>query len=250
MRKRLVNLLIIGLTAIAMVGCASSNSSAASSQSTGSQVSASGTQPAPGGTFDFSKQPVENKLAIGTLALEGTSNAVTAEQAKTLLPLWKAVKSLSSSSTISTDEMNALYQQIQEAMTADQVAAINNLSLKQSDFQALQQKYNIQMPQPGAAAQGTPAAKSGSSSGGSTTGGANNNASGGGFPGGDPGGMGMPPDGGAGGPGGMPPDQGQSSGRAQVTPSGTRPAGQGPRGGMNTMFIDPLIKVLQERAAA
>lgn len=244
MRKRLVNLLMIGLAAVVLIGCSSSKSSSVSSSSTGSQTpSANTTQLTPGGNFDFSKQPIESKLAIGTLALEGTSNAVTAEQAKTLLPLWKAVKSLSTSSTISTDEMNALYQQIQEAMTPDQITAINNLSLKQSDLQALQQKYNVQMPQPGAVPQGTPVARSGSSSGSNTTGG--------GFPGGDPGGMGMPPDGGAGGPGGMMPGQDQSSGRAQVTPSGTRPAGQGPRGGgMNTMFIDPLIKVLQERAAA
>ena len=54
-------------------------------------------------------QPIESKLALGTLILEDGEQAVTAEEAKTLLPLWKAVKSLSSSQTASQDEINALY---------------------------------------------------------------------------------------------------------------------------------------------
>ena len=35
--------------------------------------------------------PVRNQLTLGTLELDGTPNAITAEQAQTLLPLWQAL---------------------------------------------------------------------------------------------------------------------------------------------------------------
>ena len=245
MLKRKIYLLLIVVFGFALAACSGTTASGTTLQSTGSQSSSNQAQQNSGA--NPANQSIESKLAIGTLKLEGTSQAITAEQAKTLLPLWKAVKSLSSSSTVSTDEMTALYKQIQEAMTADQIKTITNLSLTQTDFQTLAQQYGVQMPQPGANPQGTPVARSGRSSSGSTTG-SNNNA--GGFPGG-PGG-GFPPDGG---PGGVPGVQGQSgTNGTSATPraQGTRPAGAGPRGagGMNTIFLDPLIKLLGQRAAA
>lgn len=236
MLKRRINLLLIVLVAVALVACSSLKLSGTSA-STSSQTSGQNQQnPA----ANFANQPVESKLAIGTLQLEGTDKAITAAQAKTLLPLWKAVKSLNNSSTASNDEMTALYKQIEEAMTADQIAAIKSLSLSQTDLQALSQKYGVTMPQPGVNPQGTPQARSSSG----TTGG--NNANGGGFPGG-PGGA--PPDGG--GPGGV--VGGQSALSNGTTAQRTPQAGQGARrfgGGMNTMFVDPLIKILGTRAAA
>lgn len=236
MLKRRINLLLIVLVAVALVACSSLKLSGTSA-STSSQTSGQNQQnPA----ANFANQPVESKLAIGTLKLEGTDKAITAAQAKTLLPLWKAVKSLNNSTTASNDEMTALYKQIEEAMTADQIAAIKSLSLSQTDLQALSQKYGVTMPQPGVNPQGTPQARSSSG----TTGG--NNANGGGFPGG-PGGA--PPDGG--GPGGV--VGGQSALSNGTTAQRTPQAGQGARrfgGGMNTMFVDPLIKILGTRAAA
>lgn len=236
MLKRRINLLLIVLVAVALVACSSLKLSGTSA-STSSQTSGQNQQnPA----ANFANQPVESKLAIGTLQLEGTDKAITAAQAKTLLPLWKAVKSLNNSATASNDEMTALYKQIEEAMTADQIAAIKSLSLSQTDLQALSQKYGVTMPQPGVNPQGTPQARSSSG----TTGG--NNANGGGFPGG-PGGA--PPDGG--GPGGV--VGGQSALSNGTTAQRTPQAGQGARrfgGGMNTMFVDPLIKILGTRAAA
>lgn len=236
MLKRRINLLLIVLVAVALVACSSLKLSGTSA-STSSQTSGQNQQnPA----ANFANQPVESKLAIGTLKLEGTDKAITAAQAKTLLPLWKAVKSLNNSATASNDEMTALYKQIEEAMTADQIAAIKSLSLSQTDLQALSQKYGVTMPQPGVNPQGTPQARSSSG----TTGG--NNANGGGFPGG-PGGA--PPDGG--GPGGV--VGGQSALSNGTTAQRTPQAGQGARrfgGGMNTMFVDPLIKILGTRAAA
>src|SRR5512133_3694458 len=140
MSKKVSLFLLISLLVFSLAGCASLNLPGASSAS--GTTNASQTQGAP----DLSNQPVESKLAIGTLSLEGTDKAVTAEQAKTLLPLWKAVKSLSSNTSASTDEINALYKQIQDAMTAEQVQAIKDMQLTTEQTQALMTKYNLQMP--------------------------------------------------------------------------------------------------------
>jgi len=77
---------------------------------------------------------LQEKLGLGILKLDGTSQAVTASQASTLLPLWKAVKSLSASDITSPAEMTALYQQIEDSLTSAQVQAIKNLNLTQSEL--------------------------------------------------------------------------------------------------------------------
>jgi ABC-type Fe3+-hydroxamate transport system substrate-binding protein len=63
------------------------------------------------------------QLLVGTLKLEDTAQAVTAGQAKTLLPLWEMLQSLSTSSTAATEEINAVVDLIKGAMTADQMSA-------------------------------------------------------------------------------------------------------------------------------
>ncbi len=93
---------------------------------------------------NFSSQPVKNKLAVGMLELEGSDLAITPAQAKELLPLWKAVKSLSKDSNTTSDEMAALYLQIEGALTASQVQAIEKLDLSTGDLTALVQKYEAQ----------------------------------------------------------------------------------------------------------
>ncbi|MFZ2096194.1 MAG: hypothetical protein WAV05_06095 [Anaerolineales bacterium] len=69
------------------------------------------------------------KLALGTLRLEGTSQAVTAEQASELLTLWEGYQSLSDSDTSSQVELDALMKQIEAAMTTDQIKAIEAMDL-------------------------------------------------------------------------------------------------------------------------
>ncbi len=218
----------------------------ASSSPSGQQGQNQPGQNQPGQPLNMANMPVEQKLAMGTLKLEGSDKAVTAEQAKTLLPLWKAVKTLNSSSNTSSQETDALYKQIEESMTADQVQAIKDMQLTPQDTQALMTKYNIQASQPqgnfptlSPQMQSTMQARRSSRNGGN--GGAQGGGPGGFPPGGDMGGI--PPD--AGGfPGGGPQMNAQGTPAAQGTPRANR----GFRGGMNTMFIDPLIKVLQERA--
>jgi len=187
------------------------------------------------------EQPLSSNLAMGTLALEGTDQAVTALQAKDLLPLWKAVKSLSSSETASTDEISALYTQIEETMTAEQVSTIKTKNLTQEELAALMEKLGIEMPQNPMGSltddeRATRVAQRQQQGGGALPVGP-----GGGMPGG-----GMPPDGGGPGGGGAGGFAGGQSG-AQITPQPGM--ANRARGGANLMFVDPLIKLLETRAA-
>jgi uncharacterized protein YceK len=90
------------------------------------------------------------KLALGTLKLEGTSQAVTAAQATELLTLWQAYASLSKSDTASQVELDALVKQIQGVMTADQLQAIEAMNLTEqaeSDvMQSLGTSANTSVP--------------------------------------------------------------------------------------------------------
>jgi hypothetical protein len=93
------------------------------------------------------RQPGENtsaQLIQGTFALEDTDLAITAEQAKTLLPLWKAYKAVSESSTSSTVEQEALIQQISEAMTPEQLANIASMSFSPEEMAALMETLGIE----------------------------------------------------------------------------------------------------------
>jgi len=185
--------------------------------------------------FDPSKMPLEQRLAIGTLKLEGSDLSVTAKEANDLLPLWKAVKSLSASDTAAPAEIQALYKQIEGVMTAEQVQAIEKMTWTQEDMRALMTQYGVQFGGPAVA--GTPQASTTRTS-------RSQSGNGGGFPGGGPGG-GAPPDG-----GGFPGAGPQGFGGQGAT-TGTPQPGQANRGGgmMNTLFVDPLIKLLQTRAA-
>jgi LysM repeat protein len=73
------------------------------------------------------------QLALGTLKLEGTTAAVTADQATRLLPLWRA---LQGSALQGDAERNAVTKQIERTMTGDQVSAIIAMRLTQEDAQA------------------------------------------------------------------------------------------------------------------
>jgi len=190
-----------------------------------------------------------DKLAPGILKLEGSDLAVTTEQAKELLPLWKAVKTLSSSDTASQLEIEAVYQQIQDTLTADQLASIEALDLSGSNLQQLMSDLGIEMGNP---------VDTGLTDSERATKIAELRASGqlaqGGGPGGPggadgvpSGGVQRPPDGGGGfvTGGDFPPDG------ADAGTSGTQTAPRvNGRGGfgMSQIFIDPLIKLLTTRA--
>jgi len=84
-----------------------------------------------------------SQLALGTLRLEGTGNAVTPAQAKTLLPLWQVIQN----GVLQSDaEMNAVLKQIEGTMTAEQLAAIAAMQLTTEDVMAYAQESGLQSP--------------------------------------------------------------------------------------------------------
>jgi hypothetical protein len=80
-----------------------------------------------------------NKLLVGTLKMVDTDQALTADEASQLLPLWQAYRSLSSSQTAAEEEVDALLNQIQSTMTTDQVNAIEAMNLTSIDMMDLMQ---------------------------------------------------------------------------------------------------------------
>lgn len=85
------------------------------------------------------------KLAIGTLKLEGTENAITPEQASDLLPLWQVYLSLVDSDTAAQAEIDGLVDQISTTLTDSQKQAIEDMQLSQPDMMSVMQEMGISM---------------------------------------------------------------------------------------------------------
>jgi hypothetical protein len=86
---------------------------------------------------------VRNQFMLGTLNLAGTPQAVTAEQAAKLLPLWQALRATTKTGGASQDEINALLSQIEGSMTAEQLTAIHEMKLSFSDMQTWAQANGV-----------------------------------------------------------------------------------------------------------
>jgi hypothetical protein len=99
-----------------------------------------------------------NMLLVGTLKLDGTDQAVSSEQAATLLPLWQAYRSLSTSQTAAQAEVDSLLKQIESTMTADQMQAITAMNLTSNDMIQLMQSLGSVGPQGTPNPQATPGA--------------------------------------------------------------------------------------------
>jgi hypothetical protein len=83
---------------------------------------------------------VSDQLALGTLLLEGTGQAITPEQAAALLPLWQVIQG----GTLQGEtEINAVLSQIEGEMTAEQLAAIAGEQLTAEDQQAWAQEQGL-----------------------------------------------------------------------------------------------------------
>jgi hypothetical protein len=142
------------------------------------------------------------KLALGTLRLEGTPQAVDSQSAAQLLPLWQLMDELSTNGAAAPQEISAVVDQIRATMTTGQVGAIDEMTLSTSDPAA-------------------PASSGDASSPSASTGG-------GGMPMDAVAGGGMPPDAGGGipGGGGMPPDpQSQNPASTNSTATSTTSGG-------------------------
>ena len=120
----------------------------------------------------------EFQLLFGSIKLAGTNNAITKEQATTLLPLWNNFKNLSmglapaqraagqgqsgsttQSQTTNTDtqtQIATFIQQILVVMTPAQIQAIAEMNITQDTAMTLMQELGLSMggPQQGAAPNG------------------------------------------------------------------------------------------------
>jgi len=95
---------------------------------------------------------IKNQLLLGTLRLEETGQAVTGEQAQALLPLWQGYAALTASGTAATEEIESVQNQIVDAMTNGQVAAIVGMRLTNEALQAFYVEAGlteVKTPEPG-----------------------------------------------------------------------------------------------------
>jgi hypothetical protein len=170
-----------------------------------------------------------SRLMMLTFALEDTDLAVTPQQAQDLLPLWKTYRAVTSSDNAASQELEALNNQIQETMTAAQLAVMEDGDFDNQAFARIMQEYGGGMQR----------ARSDSDSSSDFQG------PGSGEIGGRPGGGGEMPGGG----GGAPAELGSGAGMAAMDSEDQEnmPAGSG--GGMMTGLIDPFIDLLEARAA-
>lgn len=167
---------------------------------------------------------IATKLAVGTLKLEDTSNAVSTTQAVQLLTLWEGYQSLSKSDTSSQLELEALVKQIQGMMTANQLQAIEVMNLTE---QSVSEEMQSMIGSVNASA---PASTPGSSS-------INQPA-----PGNGPGGMPV----GAGGDSVMSAINGGTS--IQSTPASTQAISNERATQVSSMVLNTLIQLLNTRA--
>jgi hypothetical protein len=200
--KFTILVIMIFLTAFLLVGC---SSTAATTVSASNGLSGA------------------TKLALGTLKLEGTSQAVTTAQATELFTLWEGYQSLSKSDTASQVELDALVKQIQGTMTTDQIKAIDAMDLTNQSMSEIM----------------------------STLGGSESAAAPASTPGSSTLGQAAP----AGGPGGMPGGGGDSvmnaiggGMSAQSTPTATQAASNSGSSQVDSILIQGLIRMLETRS--
>jgi hypothetical protein len=220
--KKITYIMIL-ILALTVTACGSAAPSSPANPSSTSQNGSAG------------QLPATTQIALGTLKLDGTDNAVTAEQAAELLPLWETLRDLSTSDTAAQQEIQALDAQIQETMTDQQKQAITSMNLTRQDMFAVLQ------------AQGTGfgnGQRSTNSQNGNSSGNGNRNFAFG------PGAGGPPPDGG-GFPGGQVlGGRGQNRGSAEqiATAQAARQAGGGNR--IPTPLINAVIEFLKKKSGS
>lgn len=154
--KRLI--LIILVVPLLLAACSTTPSTSSGTDSSAAIAPASNQDvtPQPSGeealsteviTTDYDDATsVRNQLAFGTMKLDGTAQAVTAEQAKTLLPLWQAMSALSGNTSTVPEELNAVQNQIFASMTPEQLQAIADLQITNAKISEFYAEKGIVLP--------------------------------------------------------------------------------------------------------
>jgi hypothetical protein len=206
--------LIVVLVGMVLAGCKSSGQATPTAgESTGSAYTSKIFTTSYTGALDASSQ-----MMLGMLKLEGTENAVTAEQANAMLRFMQALQG----QVLKSDaERNAVWANIEAQLTPAQSSAVANMRLTQNDLQTWTQ---------------------------------NNSQGAGAAPQGMPGGAGMqgtPPAGqGQGGPRpqGTPGARSGQGGPGQQGGSGAPPNAGGAGMGQNNVLLNSLIRLLMSKS--
>ncbi|HVN55934.1 MAG TPA: hypothetical protein VMT46_16490 [Anaerolineaceae bacterium] len=100
-----------------------------------------------GGVGITADTPLESKLAVGLLKLEGTSLSVTPAEAKQMLPLWEKVKSEETAfnpaatpkpdASSRAEQLQSLYQEIEKTLTPQQLKALQDMSITGAELRDL-----------------------------------------------------------------------------------------------------------------
>lgn len=165
--KRIVTISILSFLALALAACGTSGGASQSNSAGGSSGANAGSSSSLN-TAPINETPATGpsglQLAAGMLKLEGTSNAVTSQQAAQLLPLWQSLQQIESTSgsqagtqgTPGTRPDPAMMQQIgaqvaliQNAMTPAQIQAITAMNLSRQDIFTTFQQAGITLGGPG-----------------------------------------------------------------------------------------------------
>jgi hypothetical protein len=139
----------IGILMLLMVTILLPACSAGASNST-----AAGTDTTAAATAEAIQVPLETQLSLGTMQLEGTEYVVNAEQAAALLPLWKLMKVLGESDITAQVEVDAVLKEIQASMSAEQLQAIEEMTLAPASMPATTRDAGNASTSQGAAAMG------------------------------------------------------------------------------------------------
>jgi len=148
-------ILILILVTGALAGCGGDDAQSATEQGRSTQAleENAGSETYASAALDTAYEgalAASSQLALGTFKLEDTKDAVTAEQAKTLLPLWQAIQG---GALQSEAETNAVLKQIEGTMQAEQLAAIATMQLTMEDLGIWMRERGVNpAPAPDAAA--------------------------------------------------------------------------------------------------
>jgi hypothetical protein len=139
--------MILVLLAGVLAGCGTAASAATGADSDRAEVGS--VEATSGSVLTESYEgalPISSQLALGTLLLAGAQNAVSPEQARTLLPLWQVIES---GSLKSEAETGSVLGQIEKAMTPEQLASIAALELTGEDLGTWAREQSVNLGDPG-----------------------------------------------------------------------------------------------------
>ncbi len=131
----LIGLLVI----ITMAGCGTTNSDTISNV----RVSTETSQGVRLRDDNDDALSIQGQLATGTLLLEETELAVDEVMAVELMLLWRVAQSLMNSDTAAALEIEAVYNQIQDTMTPDQISAIAEMELTEEALTTMMEEGEL-----------------------------------------------------------------------------------------------------------